>query len=237
MGPGWNQRAVVAAFACAVVLLTPEGADARPRKKAAPPKDVSAPLIEHSAITTHSGSPPVAVRATITDDSGVFEPTLVVRKVGGAYARVPMVAVESEPGVFAADVPPELLDADLEYLIEAFDTNGNGPARAGAEDAPLVVVRNAPLPPEAATLAPATTAPPPVAEEEGSATPLLIGAGVAVGLVVLAGAGVAVAAMLYASREPDPTRTRVTVEGPAPVAALLAESHAGSPAGSLGAVP
>lgn len=214
----------MAACVAATLCVLPTTAWARPKKPPAKPVDETAPVIEHNALTEHTGKPPVLVRARITDDSGVFEPTLVVRKAGAAYLRVPMAALEGEEHVFAAEVPAELLDADVEYLVEAFDTEGNGPARAGAEDAPLVVRRDVPPEPKLPPAAPAPGGPAPA--DEGSALPLVIGVGVVVGVVVLVGVGVVVGVLAYTARDKDPTKTRVTVAAPAPVAGLDASSHA-----------
>lgn len=190
-----------------------------PTASAARVTDNTAPVITHTpplscpvAAVSQVGTPPCVVEATIVDPSGVFDPTLLVRLRGvSAYERVAMKAVDGQADRYAATVPAAIAAAgDVEYLIEAFDLQGNGPARAGEEALPLVLTKPvAPTP---------VTAPvePPVVEEEGNG--LLLGVAVAVGViaVVVIGAGTAVA--IYALRAPAVDEVTVSVIGPRPFA-------------------
>jgi hypothetical protein len=243
------------------LLLSADAALAKGKKKPPPvaPKDEAAPVITHVPVTSHAGAA-VHLTAIITDESGVFEPTLVVRKPGAPYARVAMTKEEPAPpaptsadasappadasapapdasapapdasapepaappaaagagDTYGADVPAELLTGDVEYFIEAFDTNGNGPARAGDETAPFVITFKNPVVVAAADPA----KPPEPVEEEGGGGGLLVAVGVVAGVVVLLGAGAGVAFLVYSTREKTPDTTRVSVTGPTPIAGV-----------------
>lgn len=224
-------RAIVV---CAVVMALPAlGAPKRPRKDTAPP------VVEHTPITSHDGIGPVLLQARIVDDSAIFEPTLLVRMVSGAdgvgsgggsaFLRVPL--IKGADDVFAAEVPAALLAGDLEYLIEAFDENGNGPSRVGDEGAPMVIKRAVP----ATTTSSGET---PAAAGAGIGTGTgasgqgeqadetdggggLVVAGVVVGGVVLIGAAAGIAFAIYTLRAPAPEAVRIIVTAPAPIAGAL----------------
>jgi hypothetical protein len=173
--------------------------------------DASPPTISHAPpascpLSVAGVAPmPCLIEATIVDDSGVFDPTLLVRLRGvQAYDRVPMKPIADRPNVYGATVPAALLAAGgVEYLIEAFDVQGNGPARAGEERAPLLLIPTAPAP-----------APAPVDTNTG----LVLGVAVGVGVAVLIGVGVGVA--VYALRPPALDQVSVIVSAPSPVAAV-----------------
>jgi hypothetical protein len=205
--------------ACALLvasLLGPGAAAAAPRK---PPPDTTPPTIVHTPITTCPVGPdpqallPCVIEAEITDPTGVFDPTLLVKAQGAAaFERLPMKPREGGPAdLYAATVPPTLLAAGtVDYLIEAFDVEGNGPARAGSEEAPLTVVRAAP------TLITAAE-PEPVEDNSG----LWLGVGVAAGVVVLAAVGVGVGVALLSARPPAIDEVTLQVGGPLPIATAL----------------
>lgn len=193
--------------------------------------DRTPPVITHSPPGTcpapAGGVPvPCVVEAVIVDQSGVFDPTLLVRLHGTrSYDRVPMRVVEGTKDAFSATVPPNLVAAGVvEYLVEAFDRLGNGPARVGDEAAPLLLapakvsVPVEPLPP------PLPPSPPPgqglatgpVAEDN---TGLIIGVVAGVGAAVLVGAGVVVA--VYALRPAAPSEVTLGVSAPSPLAGAL----------------
>lgn len=186
-----------------------------------PKKDTAAPVVEHTPVTTHDGKGPVVISARITDDSAIFEPTLVVRAASGAgaaFMRVPLVKGEADS--YSAEVPAALLAGDVEYLVEAFDENGNGPSRVGDESAPLKIVRD--VPPVAASVTPAadaTAKSPAVPEDEGNTG--LIVAGVVVGAIVVVGAAAGIGFAVYALRPPQPDAVQINVTGPSPIAGAL----------------
>ena len=181
--------------------------------------DTAAPTITHEPpgtcptaptdpTTTATTAPaPCRIEAGIVDDTGVFDPTLLFRLKGtAAFDRVAMKPVADTAGRYEAVVPSSVAAAgDVEYLIEAFDVEGNGPARAGTEAGPLLLVR---------AVAPLVVVPPPVAPPPDDSTGLVIGvvAGVAAAVVIGLGVGVAV----YALRPPAVDVIAVNVEGPAP---------------------
>ena len=175
--------------------------------------DASPPTISHappaSCLLSVAGVAPMPclIEATIVDDSGVFDPTLLVRLRGvQAYDRVPMKPIADRPNVYGATVPAALLAAGgVEYLIEAFDVQGNGPARAGEEQAPLLLI-------------PTVIAPVPLPAPVDSSTGLVLGVAVGVGVAVLIGVGVGVA--VYALRPPALDQVSVIVSAPSPVAAV-----------------
>jgi hypothetical protein len=202
---------------CALAATPAEAARRRGGRR-----DTTPPSVEHVPLVKHDGVGPLIVEARIVDsESEVFEPALLVRLAGTeTFQRVLMKQKPEAPELWLAEVPTPLLVGDLEYLVEAFDEHGNGPARIGDEAAPLRVERDVPLPPP--LIGPTQAEPPPPTGtgppiEEGPSA-LVIGAGVAVGAIVLAGAAVGVAFALYALQPPAPEFVNVVVSAPTPVA-------------------
>jgi hypothetical protein len=188
--------------------------------------DRTPPVITHSPAGTCPapavGVPvPCVVEAVIVDPSGVFDPTLLVRLHGTrSYDRVPMRVVAGTTDTFSATVPPNLAAAGVvEYLIEAFDRLGNGPARVGDEAAPLLLAPAKASPPIDAPPPPSLPPPGPglatgpVAEDN---TGLIVGVVAGVGAAVLVGAGVAIA--VYALRPAAPSEVTLGVSAPSPLA-------------------
>ncbi|MBI1946877.1 MAG: hypothetical protein HYS27_14370 [Deltaproteobacteria bacterium] len=207
---------------CAVLgaaLVAAPGAVAKRKTKKA---DTEAPVITHTPPAQHDGAGPLIIEAAIVDDGGVFDPALLVRAPGGSFERVPLKPVEGKPDSYAAEVPAALLAADLEYLIEAYDENGNGPARAGDEATPLRVPRVlagttttttvTPLPPDHP---PADKKPP---DESNDA--VLWGTGIAVGAVIVLGAAAGIGLGVAALLSGPPATVAVTITGGSPIAAV-----------------
>ena len=159
---------------------------------------------------------PCVVEATIVDVSGVFDPTLLVRLRGvSAYERVGMKPVAGRADVYSATVPPAIAAAgDVEYLIEAFDVQGNGPARAGEEAAPLVLLKAPPVASSPSTAAPIVDA----SEESEDDGSLMLGVVIGASVLALVVAGAVVGVALYASRPAGVDDVRVSVSGPRPFA-------------------
>lgn len=209
------------AFACllAATLVAAVGAGAAAAAPKRPKKDTTAPVVEHTPVAAHDGKGPVVISARITDDSAIYEPTLVVRMAGAAtgFTRVPLVKGEGE--TYSAEVPAALLSGDVEYLVEAFDENGNGPSRVGDESAPLKIVRDVPV-----AVGPVTPPddgskkPPPIEEESNTG---LIVAGVVMGALVVVGAAAGIGFAVYALRPPQVDAVQINVTGPAPIAGAL----------------
>lgn len=210
-----GSRALLASALVGVVLLAAPGADAA--KKKSKKADAAAPTITHAPPAQHDGTGPLLLVATIVDDSGVFDPALLVRAPGGAFERVAMQPVADQVDTYAAEVPAALLAGDLEYLIEAFDENGNGPARAGDEAAPLRIAFVVPplVAPPPTPLDPAVA---PSTEDEGGGA-LLWGAGIAVGGVILLGAAAGIGLAVYALTPSAPATIGVSITAGSPITA------------------
>lgn len=218
------------AFVCAAAL------GVCPRALAAP-VDTAAPRIEHEAVESAVRGRALTLRARITDESGVFDPALLYR-VGrtGPFLRLPMAAIDGERDLYTATVPAEVVSGDLEYFLEAFDEQGNGPARFGAEEVPVLVrvlaraapppaATKAPLPqaPLAKNSAPAPGAPPgalsPAAPEDEGAPGLWLGVGLGGAAAVALAAASAGAAIWWLTRDDVPATVDVVLQGPLPVTA------------------
>lgn len=180
--------------------------------------DREAPTITHVPPAQHDGAGPLVIEAGIVDDSGVFDPAVLVRAPGGDFERVAMQPVEGKPDTFAATVPPALLAGDIEYLIEAYDEDGNGPSRAGDEAEPLRVARVVTAPPPVETL-PRPSDPVPDKPEEGDNDALLWGAGIAVGGVILLGAAAGIGLAVFALTPTTPATVAVTITSGSPITA------------------
>lgn len=188
-------------------------------------EDVSPPVLAHTEAKVTVRDRDLAIEATISDESGVFDP-VVLWRVGtdGPYSRAPLELVEGD--VYRAVLPASVVVADIEYLIEAYDTLGNGPARHGSEELPVRVrvVAAAAAPPLSTDPAATPAAPP---EEEGSSTLLYVGLGVggaALAAVVVAAAvtaGVVIYVLMQPTDPPGDGEVTLVVDATSPVAAAL----------------
>lgn len=80
----------------------------------------------------------LSLEARVVSSTGrkVFEPAAFVRRVQTTdYQRLPMQPLPD--GRFAATLPPPLQRCEIEYFLEAFDEDGNGPFRRGSPERPL----------------------------------------------------------------------------------------------------
>jgi hypothetical protein len=185
--------------------------------------DSDPPTISHDEVKTGKLGRPIAISATITDPAGVFDPVVLYRVGGeGRFLRQPMQPVEGKADIYVAMIPGEVVSGDLEYFIEAFDNNGNGPARYAEEELPVsirVLATAEPLPdPET---------PPPddgdnggevVPEDEGGGAGLWIGLGVGAAVVVVAAAIGAGAGIYFLTLPPAiPDRVDVAIGAPGPI--------------------
>ncbi|MHB1845559.1 MAG: hypothetical protein ACYCWW_12080, partial [Deltaproteobacteria bacterium] len=96
------------------------------------------PSIEHAPVVRAQAGQPLTLTATIRSGNGVFQPTVDFRRVGETtWSKVPL--LPSGGDLYAATIPSASLGSDVEYYLEAYDNDGNGPARAGSPDAPFHV--------------------------------------------------------------------------------------------------
>ncbi len=131
-------------------------------------KDTTPPDISLEPVQVKPGGA-VVVSARIVDPSGVFSPTVYWRGVGHTeFQSVPMTAQGS---IFSALLRPAPGASAVQYFIEAYDDQGNGPARIGQPTQPIVLdltafaSRASPVPPPssvpgATPVPPATSVPP-----------------------------------------------------------------------------
>jgi len=97
--------------------------------------DTTPPKIIHTAPATAPSGAALKIVADIIDESGVFEPKLHFRAAGSTkYLTASMIPVAGSR--FEATIPESVMAGDVEYFIEAYDTNGNGPSRFASEQAP-----------------------------------------------------------------------------------------------------
>lgn len=130
-----NRRAIASLLAFALVLA-PSLADAKKKAKPREP-DTKPPVITHVRVTKAPRGKSLMVRARFEDDSEIFAPSLYVREKGATdFETLPMRRVDNG---YEAAIPAEKMGKDLEYFIEAFDEEGNGPAREGSPEAPLSI--------------------------------------------------------------------------------------------------
>ncbi len=201
--------------------------------------DESPPVITHEAAAAATRGKPLVVRATIKDPAGIFDPSLIYRLDGtGEFQRMAMLAVPGEADVFVATIPAVVLGADsakVEYFIEAYDNEGNGPTTFGSEAEPVTVTIGDASAPDEGSTAPTTSGDPPAetkagetgataeeSEAEGSGVGLWLGVGAGVATVVLVAVvatAAGVGAYLYLNRPDTRDEVTISVSGPTPVAA------------------
>ena len=147
---------------------TPEPAPASATVPELPvPDDGEAPQLTHDAVGSGTRGKPLTIAARALDANGVYGPVLYVRKQGlgaGDYVPIRMVASKIVPGDYSVDVPAGLTAVEgIEYYIEAWDMAGNGPARIGSAEAPLLArideEKKAIAPPTTVTIRPMGAAP------------------------------------------------------------------------------
>jgi hypothetical protein len=120
--------------------------------------DTAAPEITHTPLEKAEKGKPVHIRAKITDESKFF-PQVFYRWDGAAFGKPvdmkKVTAKKAPKDQYQATIPGK--GDSLEYYIEAYDEFGNGPARAGAPEAPFKVEMTEPA---------VTEAQPPKAKDE-----------------------------------------------------------------------
>jgi hypothetical protein len=110
----------------------------------APAEDTTPPTIGFTPCETFQRDRAFIVRARFDDASRLFEPVLVYRAANASvWKRVSFIP---DGDLWKAVIPRHDLVGALQYFVEAFDENGNGPARVGSPEEPLFAraVRTAP---------------------------------------------------------------------------------------------
>ncbi|MEQ8278295.1 MAG: hypothetical protein RMA76_37975 [Deltaproteobacteria bacterium] len=146
---------------CLVVAVSSVGTTVHAKKKRR--RDTKPPRIVHVKLMQTPRSQAVQIRARFEDKSGVFAPTLYYRQHGAAE----FTTVEMEKGEegWVALIPASEVTGPLEYFLEAFDQEGNGPAREGTPENPIPIAvydeKAPPPPPPVEDLTPPPAPPPP----------------------------------------------------------------------------
>jgi hypothetical protein len=120
-----------------------------------PPVEAVAPVIVHTVVTRAFSGRSIPIEACFRGPSGLYAPTLYFRRVGTpsfttqSLAELPSAGAADAPaeclrgsagsGRFVAEVPAALTTGDVEYFLEAMDTQGNGPSSDGTRERPHVV--------------------------------------------------------------------------------------------------
>lgn len=106
---------------------------------AASAEDLLPPQIIHEPCDAYQTGKPFTVRAQFYDDSALFDPKVVFRtRRVTEWRSTPF--KKGEGADFEATIKARDLKGPLEYFIETFDENGNGPARYGSPEAPVRVL-------------------------------------------------------------------------------------------------
>jgi len=118
-------------YISAIVLTVAAIAQALPAQA----RDRKGPEIRHAPITDAELGEPIKVRAALFDTAGIFEATLYYRATGESeFFHATLVDSGSD---YVATIPAEIVKGDVEYFVEAYDKNGNGPSRVGSPTEPL----------------------------------------------------------------------------------------------------
>ena len=101
--------------------------------------DNDAPQIVHEPCEQYQKGVTYEVVARFYDASPIFDPKVVFRRGRGKWNNRPFER-QSGSDNFVAKIPANFLKKGrIQYFIEVFDENGNGPARFGSVDAPVVL--------------------------------------------------------------------------------------------------
>lgn len=123
-----SSRGCGSVLLCTLVLWAPATASA---------SDRSPPQIVHEPCAEYLVGEPIEILARIVDESTLFDPKVVFRsRLSEQWQSAPLV-LQSGVDVFRATLNTADVRGAVEYFLEAFDENGNGPARYGAPDAPV----------------------------------------------------------------------------------------------------
>ncbi len=107
-------------------------------------EDTQPPVIAVTPCETFQKDRPFSIAARFGDASALFDPKLVYHFAGERVWK--HVVFKQDGELWRATIPQKELTGALEYFVEVFDENGNGPSRVGSPEAPLFarVVKKAP---------------------------------------------------------------------------------------------
>ena len=106
-------------------------------------EDLIPPQIVHEPCEEYQVGEPFGIWARFYDESPIFDPKVVYRSMGAdAWQSAPFVKQMGSED-FLAEIPVTALRGGMEYFIEVFDENGNGPARYGGPEIPMRVFPSA----------------------------------------------------------------------------------------------
>jgi hypothetical protein len=134
---GVNTLRILIAVTMVALCAAPGAAQAAAKsaKAAKAAADTSPPKITHTPVDEAPAGKALTVNAKITDESEIFEPTLYYRQAGSKkFLSASM--MKGEASNFTATIPETAMATEVEYFIEAYDVNGNGPARFASDKAP-----------------------------------------------------------------------------------------------------
>jgi hypothetical protein len=124
------------AIVAVALALLPNFAEAKKRPKPKEP-DTKPPVITHVRVTKTPRGKPLTIRARFEDANEIFAPCVYVREKGTVeFDTLPMKRAENG---YEVVLSAERMEKDVEYFIEAFDEEGNGPSREGSPDQPLTI--------------------------------------------------------------------------------------------------
>jgi hypothetical protein len=116
--------------------------------------DNEPPEITPEPVKLPAPGKPLAIECDIADKSDIFDPLVYWRGAGQKeFARTQLKHVSGTRYRAEIVVPPAI--KELEYVLEAFDANGNGPARVGNQNKPMRLSLEPPkAPPKVVKVAP-----------------------------------------------------------------------------------
>jgi hypothetical protein len=122
----------------ALALLAAAAPSKTKKPPAAPETDDKPPIITHVHVTRSPIGEPITVRARLEDESEIFAPSVYARSEGqGEFEAFGMKHIGDG---WEAVIPGALAKTNVEYFIEAFDDQGNGPSREGSPENPIRIM-------------------------------------------------------------------------------------------------
>lgn len=105
--------------------------------RAAAADDLLPPAIIHEPCEFYQKKKKVEIIARFRDESAIFDPKVIFRSRSRRWTSVPFKKVRGSDDIYKTTIKSRQLKGLLEYFIEVFDENGNGPARYGSQEAPV----------------------------------------------------------------------------------------------------